>query len=84
MDYGERIAHRIERAVLETDRRLIIGDIALPPEGYNSRFSDLLNRRDLGFIRLTDVEITSLETGRLTQKAFLVVDKAHVRTAFTT
>jgi len=84
MNYGERIAHRIERATLETDCQLIVGDVALPPEGYNSRFSDLLNRGDLGFIRLTNVEITSLETGRMTERAFLVLDKAHVRTAFTT
>ncbi len=84
MAYGERIIpHRIERAALETDRQLIVGDVALPPEGYNSRFSDLLNRSDLDFIRLTNVEITSLETGRLTESPFLAVDKAHLRIAFT-
>jgi hypothetical protein len=83
MDYSERnISHRTERVVLETDRQLIVGDVALPPKGYNSRFSDLLNRRDLDFIRLTNVEITSMDTGRLTERAFLVIEKAHLRTAF--
>jgi hypothetical protein len=80
---GERIAHRIERAVLETDRQLIVGDVTLPPEGYQSRFSDALNRGDLAFIPLTNVEITSLETGKVTERPFIVVGKAHVRIAFT-
>ncbi len=40
MNEGEQIAHRVERAVFETDRQLIVGDVTLPPEGYKSRFSD--------------------------------------------
>jgi hypothetical protein len=84
MNGGERIAHRIERAVLETDRHLIVGDVTLPPEGYQSRFSDALNRGDLDFVPLTNVEITSLETGKVTERPFIVVGKAHIRVAFTT
>ena len=83
MNGGERIAHRIERAVLETDRQLITGDVTLPPEGYQSRFSDALNRGDLDFVPLTNVEITELETGKVSERPFVVVGKAHVRIAFT-
>ncbi|MGA8744730.1 MAG: hypothetical protein WB507_02570 [Solirubrobacterales bacterium] len=75
--------HRIERVALETDRQLIVGDVALSPAGYNSRFSDLLNRHDLDFIQLTNAEIISMDTGRSTEREFLVIEKAHVRTAFT-
>jgi hypothetical protein len=84
MDRSEPITpHRIERVALETDRQLIVGDVALPPVGYNSRFSDLLNRRDIDFIQLTNAELISMETGRSTEREFLVIEKAHVRTAFT-
>jgi len=34
-DYSQR---RTERAAFETDRLLIVGDVTLPPEGYQSRF----------------------------------------------
>ena len=37
----------VERAVFETDRYVVVGDVTLPPEGYQSRFSDSLNRGDL-------------------------------------
>lgn len=79
---GERIENRVERAVLETDRQVIVGDIALPSEGYQSRLSDALNRGDLAFITLTDAEITSLDTGQVIERSFVVVGKAHVRLAF--
>lgn len=73
---------RIERAAFETDRQLIVGDVTLPPEGYQSRFSDSLNRGDLEFISLTNVEITSLDTGKVSERPFVIVAKAHVRVAF--
>jgi hypothetical protein len=82
MNGGDRIGHRIERAVFETDRQLIVGDVALPPEGYQSRFSDSLNRGGLEFIMLTNVEITSLDTGKVIERSFAVVGKAHVRIAY--
>ncbi len=82
MNGGDRIAHRIERAVFETDRHLIVGDVTLPPEGYQSRFSDSLNRGGLEFIPLTNVEITSLDTGNVTERPFVVVGKSHVRIAY--
>ncbi len=75
-------ADRIERAVFETDRQLIVGDVTLPSEGYQSRFSDSLNRGDHDFIPLTNVEITSLDTGEVSERPFVVVAKAHIRIAF--
>jgi Family of unknown function (DUF6812) len=74
--------HRGERAVFETDRHRIVGELTLPPEGYQSRFSDLLNRDDLGFIPLTDVEISPLEGGEVTKHAFIVLGKSQVRLAY--
>jgi hypothetical protein len=82
MNGGDRIAHRIERAVFETDRHLIVGDVTMPPEGYQSRFSDSLNRGGLDFIPLINVEITSLDTGTVTERPFVVVGKSHVRIAY--
>lgn len=75
-------ARRTERVRFETDRHIIIGDVTLPPEGYQSRFSDALNRVDITFIPLLDVEITSLMGGDVTRRDFVVVSKAHVRVAF--
>jgi hypothetical protein len=80
---GEPTSHRIECAVFETDRQLIVGSVTLPSEGYQARFSDHLNRRNFGFVPLTNVEVTCLKTGRVTERQFLVVDKADVRIAFT-
>jgi hypothetical protein len=79
---GERIAARIERAVFETDRQLVVGDVALPSDGYQSRFSDALNRGGQEFIPLTNVEITILDTGKVIERPFAVVGKAHVRLAY--
>jgi hypothetical protein len=73
---------RIERAAFETDRQLIVGDVTLPSEGYQSRFSDSLNRGDHDFISLTNVEITSLDTGKVSERPFIIVAKAHIRVAF--
>ncbi len=69
--------------MFETDRQRILGDVTLPPEGYQSRFSDALNRDNLPFIALTDVEITSLGTGKVIERPFIVINKAHVRIAYT-
>lgn len=68
--------------MFETDRHLVVGDVTLPPEGYQSRFSDAINRGDVSFIPLTDVEITSLEDGEVTRREFIVLGKAHVKIAF--
>jgi len=73
---------RVERIRFETDRHRVVGDVTLPPEGFQSRFSDAINRGDLSFIPLTNVEITSLDSGEVTRREFIVLGKAHIRIAF--
>ena len=78
----EQIERRVERAVFETDRQIVVGDITLPPAGYQSRFSDSLNRGDLEFVPLTNVEITSLIDGKVSERPFVVLSKRHVRISY--
>lgn len=78
----DQLERRIERAAFETDRHLIVGDITLPPAGYQSRFSDSLNRGDLEFIPLTNVEITTLADGLVSERPFIVISKSHIRLAY--
>jgi hypothetical protein len=73
---------RIERVVLETDRQVITGDLALPREGYRSRLSDFLNRGDLDFIPLVNVEISPADGTELERRAFTAVARSHVRLAY--
>jgi hypothetical protein len=82
MEQGEQIERRIERAIFETDRQTVVGDVTLPPTGYQSRFSDLLNRSDFDFVPLTNVEITSLENGRVVEQPFVALSKRHIRVAY--
>jgi hypothetical protein len=82
MEQDEQIERRVERASFETDRQLIVGDVTLPPTGYQSRFSDLLNRTDVEFLPLTNVQITSLEDGRVSERPFVALCKRHIRLAF--
>ncbi len=81
-DEEDHIEWRTERAVFETDRQLVIGDVTLPPAGYQSRFSDSLNRPDLEFVSLTNVEITSLVDGKVSERPFIVLAKSHIRYAY--
>jgi uncharacterized protein DUF6812 len=81
MDGGVKIDRRVERIVFETDRYVIVGDVTLPPEGYQSRFSDAMNREDLPFIPLVNVEITERETSQVSERPFIVLGKRHVRLA---
>jgi uncharacterized protein DUF6812 len=73
---------RVERAVFETDRQLVAGDLTLPPAGYQSRFSDSLNRGEFEFVPLTNVELTSLADGSVTEIPFLLLSKRHIRVAY--
>ena len=41
----------------------IVGNVTLPPGGYQSRLSDSLNRPDISFIPMVDVEICPLDGG---------------------
>jgi hypothetical protein len=72
----------VERAAFETDRLIIVGDVTLPPEGYQSRFSDSLNRTDREFLPRTDSDVTTLAAGRTTRRDFLMLSKRHIRVAY--
>ena len=82
MNEGDSIERRVERAAFETDRHMVVGDVTLPPAGYQSRFSDSLNRPELEFVPLTNVEITSLVDGRVSERPFVVLSKRHVRLSY--
>lgn len=77
-----RERRRVERAVFETDRQRIEGDLTLPPAGYQSRFSDSLNRGEFEFVPLTNVRMTSLADGKATEVPFLVLSKRQIRIAY--
>lgn len=77
-----RNPRRRERVRFETDRQMVVGDVTLPPEGYQSRFSDAVNRGDIAFIPLTDVEIEPLGGGPIERHEFVVLSKANVRVAY--
>ena len=78
-DYSHR---RTQRAAFETDRLLVVGDVTLPPEGYQSRFSDSLNRAETEFISLTNCEVTALADGQSRNQGFLMLSKRHIRLAY--
>jgi hypothetical protein len=73
---------RVERAVFETDRQIVEGDLTLPPAGYQSRFSDSLNRGDFEFVPLTNAQVTSIDDGKVKQLPFLIISKRHIRVAY--
>ena len=74
--------NRIERVVLETSQNRIIGDLTLPREGYRSRLSDFLNRGDLDFIPLVNVEVAPIAGGEFAKRSFLAVGRIHVHLAY--
>jgi hypothetical protein len=78
----DQSGRRVERVVVETDRQLLVGDVTLPPTGYQSRFSDLLNRPETDFVSLTDVEVTSLQDRESSRRPFVVIAKQHIRLAY--
>lgn len=78
----EYSARRVARAAFETDRLLVVGDVTLPPEGYQSRFSDSLNRAELEFMPLTNCDVTSLADGQTRKQGFMMLSKRHIRCAY--
>jgi hypothetical protein len=81
-DFSGSSQRRVERVRFETDRYVVIGDVTLPAEGYQSRFSDALNRPELSFIPVVDAEITPIDGGETVRCGFIVVGKAHVTVAY--
>ncbi|HEX6227910.1 MAG TPA: hypothetical protein VFZ41_00420 [Solirubrobacterales bacterium] len=81
MEAASKNGQRTERILFETERHLVVGDVTLPPDGYQSRFSDAINREDVDFIPLLNVEITPVDGGEVTWQDFVVLAKAHIRMA---
>jgi hypothetical protein len=79
---GLAAARRVERAVFETDRHRLVGDVTLPQAGYQRRFSDLLNRTEFEFIPLTNVEVTFHADGSSIERPFVALNKRHVRLCY--
>jgi hypothetical protein len=82
MSPDERSERRTERVAFETDRQRIVGEMTLPATGYQSRFSDSLNRSELAFVALTDVEITDLASGEVRRREFILLGKRYIRCAY--
>jgi hypothetical protein len=72
---------RSERVLFETDRHLVVGDMTLPADGYQNRFSDALNRADIDFIPLLNAEVTPIGGGGSAARDFMVIAKRHIRMA---
>ena len=71
---------RHERVVVETDRYRVEGKITLPQEGYRSRLSDYLNRRDQEFLILVNAELNALDgSGRDWTTPVLMLARRHIR-----
>ena len=71
---------RQERVVIETDRYRIEGMLTLPREGYRSRLSDHINRRDHEFFTLQDVELKALDGSGMDWRAdVLMLGRRHIR-----
>ncbi|MCX5850320.1 MAG: hypothetical protein NTW65_12880 [Deltaproteobacteria bacterium] len=71
---------RHERVVVETDQYRVEGNITLPQEGYRSRLSDYLNRRDQEFLILVNAELIALDgSGRDWNTPVLMLARRHIR-----
>jgi hypothetical protein len=73
---------RVQRVVVETTRFRIVGDVALPTEGFRTRLSDVLNRADTGFIPLVNVEVSPLAGGETESLRFVAVSRARIELAY--
>lgn len=71
---------RRERVVVETDRYRVEGEMTLPREGYRSRLSDHINRRDQEFFTIQDADVTSLDgSGRDWRSPVMMLARRHIR-----
>jgi hypothetical protein len=73
---------RIQRVVVETTRFRIVGDVALPTEGFRTRLSDVLNRQDTGFIALVNVEVSPVDGGDTESLPFVAVACHQIQIAY--
>jgi hypothetical protein len=71
---------RQEKVVVETDRYRIEGSLTLPREGYRSRLSDHINRRDHEFFTILDASLSALDgSGRDWKAPVLMLARRHIR-----
>ena len=71
---------RRERVVVETDRYRVEGMLTLPREGYRSRLSDHINRRDQEFFTIQDADLLALDgSGRDWKAPVLMLARRHIR-----
>ena len=70
---------RKESVLVETDRYRVEGRMTRPAEGYGSRLSDHVNRRDLEFFTVTDAQLTPLDGGEVRTVPLLMLASKHVR-----
>ena len=74
------VENRQERVVVETDRYRVEGMMTLPREGYRSRVSDHVNRRDQEFFTIVDAELTALDgSGNNWTAPVLMLARRHIR-----
>jgi hypothetical protein len=74
------VEHRREKVVIETDRYRVEGEMTLPVEGYRSRVSDHVNRRDQEFFTVLDASLTPLDgTGEDWAAPVLMLARGHIR-----
>jgi hypothetical protein len=70
---------RQEAVIVETERYRVEGSMTLPSEGYRSRLSDHVNRRDQQFFTLQDATLTSLDGGESWNAPVLMLASRHIR-----
>ena len=70
---------RREQVIVETDRHRIEGSLTLAAEGYRSRLSDYVNRRDVAFFTVQDATLRPHDGGESWTAPVLMVASRHVR-----
>ena len=66
--------------MVETDRYRVEGMMTLPREGYRSRVSDHVNRRDQEFFTILDAELVALDgSGRDWTAPVLMLSRRHIQ-----
>jgi hypothetical protein len=71
---------RQEKVVVETDRYRVEGMLTLPKEGYRSRLSDYVNRRDHDFFTIVGAELRALDgSGRDWSAPVLMLARSQIR-----
>jgi hypothetical protein len=71
---------RRARVVVETDRYRVEGEMTLPKEGYRSRLSDHVNRRDQEFFTIQEATLTAIDgSGRDWKAPVIMLARRHIR-----